>query len=208
MNTRSKLYQSQFNNMTSKKIIFIAILFVLLSIGVTCGVIGCSGGGGGESKEKVAGPSPATVEVGQILTDPMLSYSLIYPANWTAVRGTNNTVDLIGQVTPILPTGPEDLAGTCKITITSHDNPALLPLPQWLTQAEEASGAVPPTSSVPITINNVSGVKETTEELGLTETVYLSQGDKVLSLQLMCGDDALNAGRAIFANILSSLTLK
>ena len=102
VNTRSILYQSQCNTMTSIKIIIISILFVLLGIGVTCGVIGCSGGDGGSSKEKVAGPSPVTepspaenlTANWQTFSNKEFGFEFKYPPDWFV---DENAPDLVKE---------------------------------------------------------------------------------------------------------------
>jgi hypothetical protein len=161
----------------------------------------------GKSAETFAKPLPITVNIWQSLEDPSLSYWLQYPGNWTATIGNNNAVDIVGQVTSSIPTAPGDMAGICKVSVTSHDNSDLLPLSDWLQQAEIETGAPPPISSVPITIDGVTGIKEVIEEIGLTTTVYLSKGDRILSFELLCGDDAMCEGEATFSKILTQSVL-
>ena len=159
----------------------------------------------GKSAKTYAKPLPITLNIWKSIEDPILPYLLKYPGNWTATVRDNGFVDIIGQVTSSMPTAPGDMTGICKISVGFHDNSDLLPLSDWLQRAEIETGASPPISSDPVIIGGITGIKEVIEELGISTTVYLPKGDKIISFELLCGDDALSEGEAIFLKILDSI---
>jgi hypothetical protein len=128
-----------------------------------------------------------------------------YPNNW---KSRDNLTDIIGPADSILPfvlpENPADMTGTCKVSIGRFDNPDNLSLSDWLKQAEEETGALPPISSVPITIDGVTGIKEVIEEIGLATTVYLPKGDRIIAIALLCGDDVFDKCNILFNQILST----
>lgn len=162
----------------------------------------------GKSAKTYAKPLPVTLYIWKSLEDPILPYTLKYPGNWRISIGDNGFVDIVGQVTSSIPTAPGDMAGTCKISITHHDNSEMLSLSDWLQRAEKETGALPSLSSVPITIGGITGIMEVIEEIGLTTTVYLPKGNRILSFELLCGDDAQGEGEIIFLRILDSVVLR
>jgi len=144
----------------------------------------------------------------KIYTNEKYGFELKYPGNWTVTVHDNSFVDIVGQVTSSIPTVAGDMTGSCKVSVTFHDNSDLLSLSNWLQRAEIETGASTPISSVPITIGGITGIKEVIEELGLTITVYLPKGDNIISFELLCGDNALSDGEAIFSKILDSIIFK
>lgn len=144
----------------------------------------------------------------QTLDNNTLPYSFRYPSTWIANINEDISVDIIGQVTSRIPIKPGDMGGICKVSSGFFENFNLLSLSDWLKQAEEETGAPPPLSTAPITIAGITGIKEIIEETALTTTVYLPVGNKIFSIELICGDEALNKGEEIFSYILESINLK
>ena len=163
----------------------------------------------GKNARNFAKPLPITFNIAwKLLQEDVLSYTLRYPGAWTVATSTSGAVEIFGRVSEGGTPNPGEMAGMCKVMLTSHENAARLSVSDWLRQAEVDSDSPPPIASAPITVGGLTGIKEVIEEIGLTTTAYISSGDKVLSFQLFCGDDTMSEGEAVFSTLIESVSFK
>ncbi len=158
-------------------------------------------------RERIEKRLPVTINVvWSPATDSRDSLHFSYPPSWTVETGSDGSTTVVGELAASHGESPESLSGICKVVVRSNDNPANLPLVDWLNAVTQESGAGQPQSLVPTSVGGYPGIIEVRDELGITETAFVSgRPGLVATFQLTCGDDVVATGTDIFQSILSSV---